>query len=257
VFIARQALEAARRASIVVSIAIALKVDPTPKNRTDIVNGVTELVADVERRSAHLAPDFATIVAESEEAIISVCEALPVPAGMPPRFLVAPGFPPRDDTPQIFMRSSRGLASDLRGIDGGVDHGVGGSHVALWLPTDPDELPINRPLDKILERLGRRIERKVAQTATESGGSRLIAVDSWVTSRFTGPEADSPIDRLRGKVLDAHDGMIGLLMMRREPKPDGAGYVYLCRPINPGERPGIPPAFLDRFLNLPQVERVA
>jgi hypothetical protein len=253
VFIARQALEVARGASIVVAVAIALKVDATPDVRREIVNGVRELVADVENRSGPSEPDFPTIAAESEEAIVSVCQALPVPAGTPPRFLVAPGFPPRGDTPDLFIRSSSGLASDLLGIEGGVDRGVGGSHVAVWLPNDPDELPADRPLGEILEKLGRKIERKVAQTAAASGGSRLIAVDTWVTSRLAGPESDLAIDRLRGKVLDAHDGMIGLLMMRREPKPNGTGYVYLFGPISPRDRVGLPQSFLDRFLNLSQV----
>jgi hypothetical protein len=268
--LAQQALEATADIPAVVSVAIQMHTEVTAVVRRQVVRAVRRLINELSEFSRDGGGGACRIEREAL-ATISVCRSTTAPPGDQSRFVTAPGFllPAQEAT--VFIRRAMARASDLAGVGGRATGHETGSHVALWLLTDgaPDHASHEASLEVALQRIGRKIERKVAQTRGVDGdallGGRIVAVDASVTGRLHAASAEQ-IARLRGKVVEAHEGIAALLMMQRVPRivrsevagerhaPFGSS--YRCLALTPADGARVPHEFIKQLLSLRDIAPV-
>ena len=270
--LAQQALEETADIPAVVSVAIQMHTEVTAVVRRQVVRAVRRLIKEFSESSRN-GGGVACRVEREALATISVCRSTTAPPGDQSRLVTAPGFllPAQEAT--VFIRRAMARASDIAGIGGMAIGHETGSHVALWLSADGtsyDHALRENALDVELQRIGRKIERKVAQTRGVDGdalpGWRIIAVDASVTGRLHAASVDQ-IARLRGKVVEAHNGIAALLMMQRVPRivryeVGGEGHVpsgssYRCLALTPADGARVPHEFIKQLLSLRDIAPVS
>lgn len=243
--LAHQILDRVKQHDTILSVAIALNEEPSPAVRREVARVVHRLALDVVSRSQGT-KDFPTVLAHGPAGVVSVSKALPVPAGSPPRWIAAPGFPiPPDTRPTLFVRLSAARAVEMIGIDAQYQTGSGLSHVALWLEADKEEfVPAEIDLEPPLMRLARKLERKLSQARSAEGRHRILAAETWLTSQAH--RADSGvIARVRGKLIDAHETVAGLLLLQHRNAVSDPRERQVVAYIAPTSRPGLPKPLLD------------
>jgi hypothetical protein len=252
VLLMQNVLDVCASAPIVISVAIDLSAELAAANRREIVGVVRRLVDDVVRRSSE-SSDIPTSLLTIPAGVVSVCRGLPVKAGSEPRFVAAPGFPRQNDRPRFFMRSGLVERNQVTGVHASYGEGVAGSHVAVWTREDEDEEPTASADEKLLK-LARKLESKLSQTRADDS-ARLIAVDTAILRDVHALEA-ATVERVRGKLIHAHEGVRGLFLMKRDPTGDADRHHYLLRVLLPSTGPTMDSAFVSRFSRLPNVELV-
>lgn len=210
--LAHAVLQRAGEASGMYAVAIELTVPLTPNLRHEVEEvvrlGIRDLFSGPPRPG--MVP---LILTRSDNATISICPALPTrPGGLRvlPRH---PDFPRTGDDYGIFVRTDIAAIADVAGVLGDPDRGVGTSCVAIWSP----ELPPSRSrlqTDALLERFGRKLEKKLVQTRSNTSDARLIVADAWEVDRLAAA-GETGIARLRGKLIDAHSGVAALVLTHR------------------------------------------
>lgn len=243
--LAHQVLDRIKQHDTVLSVAIALNEEPSPAVRREVTRVVHRLALDVVSRSQGT-NDFPTVLAHGPAGVISVSRALSVPAGSPPRWLAAPGFPIAPHTkPNLFVRFSAARAVEMIGIDAEFQTGSGLSHVALWLESDKEEfVAAEIDLEPPLMRLARKLERKLAQTRSAERRHRILAAETWLASQVHRAES-SVISRVRGKLVDAHDTVAGVLLLQSRNAVSDPRDRQVVAYIAPSSRSGLPKPLLD------------
>jgi len=237
--LAQDLLEIAKQEQFIVSIAIDLGVRPTRDVRKGISVVVRESIREIGNTIRNYSPAFPTILATRPEATVSVSRAIVSKPGAPPIIVRHPEFPQRSDNQDLFMRVAVADATQISRIHGPIE-GTGRSSVAIWVPP-----AVKRPdardedPDAAIERLGRKIEGKIAQLRSSDDDARVLIVDAWQTEYVL--EGSQPRqDRLRRKIVEKHDRVAGLLMTRRRWTAELGRYSYLVIPLIRETEPRLP-----------------
>lgn len=253
--LAHDVLGITKQYETVLSVAILLREEPTPAVRREIARVVRKLANEVAEES-RTSDAFPAILASGPAGVVSVSRGLQVPAGSPPRWSAAPGFPIGPEVrPALFVRYSAARASEMTGIDAEYRTGSGLSHVALWLESDKEEfVPATIDLSPPLMRLARKLERKLAQARTSDGRLRILATESWLATEIHRADT-ATVDRLRGKLIESHDNVAGVLVLQhRNAVSDPRGRQIVAY-IGPRERVGVPLSLLARIPGVELVRR--
>jgi len=235
----QECLGASRECSLVVSIAVDLHVMPSAATRHQFVSIITQAIRQVAEDTSQNPGTFPAVLLEGPIGTVSVARSLPTRTATRPILVRHHAFPQTGDDWDQFMRLGIAEAAALSGIHGTVDDGEGLSHFGVWLPpglrrgdqnTDDPEASI--------ERLGRKIESKLGQARSTNGEHRVLVVDAWQTRLLD--EVPERGERLRRKVVESHEGVAGLLMVRREWKSDLGRYGYRIVPLLRDNEPRLP-----------------
>ena len=108
---------------------------------------------------------------------------------------------------------------------------------------------LHKDLDNPLDVLGRKLERKLAQTKIDAGTRRVLIVSSWMAEQLHRARPET-IARLRARLFAKHAGVAGVLMVMRTFRRDPPRHLYRITPILPDAADAIPGAFLDELLRL-------
>lgn len=251
--IAQKCLDVAKTRPGVFSIAIDLRATPNAAVRRMLVGQVRRMVEEIARDVERHPNTFPTIVASGDVAELCVARAIPTPPGSPPRLVVSPAFSRQERNFEIFMRQGWARKERAKGIFGEPDSATGMSHVAIWLPPGLSRREVGaEDVEAELVRLGKRVERKLVQArAAEKTIHRLLIVDSWVAPHLSRIGA-AVLERLRAKLLDAHENVIGILFVHREWREDLGRHAYAMYALQPKGRVGIPNALLESLAAIDQ-----
>ena len=223
--IGQAVLERAAKGPHIYSVAIDLIEPPTPAGRRELVGVVSRAIAAFDAEAA-LDGRVPVILIRGPFANISVTPAVPVRTGGPRVLPRHPSFTRQGDDFHTFMRAAVTTAADASGVYGEPDRGTGTSCVGIWAPGNP-----SRATDqgddsaRHLERLGRKIEKKIVQTRSEARDARVVVVDAWEVDHLeaAGPQG---IDRLRGKLIRAHKDVAAVLLSHRRWAPSEGRHAY-------------------------------
>jgi hypothetical protein len=180
-----------------------------------------------------------------EQATVSVTQAVKTKPGTPPVLARPKAFPHQGDDWRFYLRSMVARQDQLRGVAAEDPSGVGGSHVGIWYPDAAPRGPLaERELTQPLLKLGHRLEKKLAQTRPRDNEFRLVIVDSWIGGEFHRVREEDVL-RLKGKVVDSHHGVSGLLIVRRSWMNELGRHGYLIHPLLPNTGFAVPGRLLD------------
>ncbi len=237
--LAQDCLEIARGYPVVLSIAIDLNEKPTVAGRRELVSAVNDASRQVAENTSQKPETFPTVLMTGPIGTVSVTRAVATQLGGRRIVLRHPSFPHTGDDWDYFARAGVGEVAAASGIHGTVEGMDGLSHFAVWLPPGLHRADQSKEdPDVSLERLGRKIESKLGQARSTTGEHRFLVVDAWQTRLLDGlPERG---ERLRRKVVESHQGVAGLLMVRREWKSDLGRHGYHIVPFLRDKEPRLP-----------------
>ena len=154
----------------------------------------------------------AVLIAESE-ALVSVAPTEVVPAGVDSKLMMHPEFPRLPNKASQFARI--GIATkDVFQVVNPVLQRPTHSCVAVW-EHEADAAARRTPsYDDAFLRVVKKAKRKLAQTRSHDRGSRLVAIDTWVTEKLNELTID-PVEYVRREVTEQHDGATALLFLHR------------------------------------------
>jgi hypothetical protein len=212
--LATSVMRAQRESSIVLSVGIALKKPLNAALRKEVTAVARKLASEVIAASA-TTPDFPAFTAASDDCVISICRGLPTQPGSRPKVLVAPAFPHQQQNFDMFVRQNVAQVSTVAGLRGDPEAGVSLHHVAVWFSEESRKRrSLEQDLTKPLEKLGDKIEKKLAQARSETGDARIFVVDTWMTNQLHRVD-QSIVERLRRKIVEAHANVAALLLVSR------------------------------------------
>jgi hypothetical protein len=182
---------------------------------------------------------FPTVLMRGEIGTVSVTRAVGTRPGAPPILLRHPSFPHTGDDWDQFMRVGVAETAAVSGVHSTFEGIDGLSHFGAWLPPGVRRADQTKEdPDVSIERLGRKIESKLGQTRSTTNEHRCLVVDAWQTRVLDGaPERG---ERLRRKVVESHERVAGLLMVRRQWKADLGRYGYDIVPLLRDKEPSLP-----------------
>ena len=248
--IAQDVLKKAGQHPHIYSVAIELTEHPAPARRRELVAAVGRAMHAVDSDAA-VPGGSVPVLTTGPFATISVGPAFPTRPGTRPVLPRHPDFPRKGNDFHSFMRAGVISTAEAAGIYGQPDMGTGTSCVGIWAPGDPSR-PADENADpaKHLERLGRKIEKKIVQTRSQAGDARVIIADAWEVDHLAtaGPQA---IDRLRGKLIRAHVGVAAILLTHRRWAPKKGRHAY---PLTAIIRDDASPAIVDRIARLGAID---
>jgi len=195
----------------IVSIAIKLKVDPTASQRKTTLRLVRELSAEIDSTAGTVPRSQFT---ETEAAYISVAPTKAVAPGQDSVGMQDPRFPDmRGEQPFVFGRITVARAARIKA--GHVPPPIETrDHVAIWLSDEQTELhSLEKDLDEPLAELGKKLERKLAQTRLDDRTGRLLIVSSWMTGELR-RVSDHAMAGLRKLLFRKHASVAGVLFMQ-------------------------------------------
>ena len=229
--LATAALKAIPYGGPILSVGVSLNGELSADVRKEVSGVIARLAKNV---LDSIGPDerqFPAFMMIGAAATVSVCRALPVPPGSEPRLMVAPQFPKQGRDWDIFVRQNVAYESDMAGVAGDVNSGVGLNHCAIWLcDSTREQRSLKQDLKAPLEKLGHKIEAKLSQARSEAGDRRLMIADSWMTAQL--PRVDKPVvERLRKKIVGAHENVAGLLLVSRGWSGEQTRHIYEHFPL--------------------------
>lgn len=236
----------------VYAVAVAFTDAPTAAIRREARRVVRRLADEVDAVVTQHSDDiiFPAFTATGPWGVVSVTRALPTPKGAPPILLRPDAFPQQGDDPDVFMRTGYLTQREAAGVGAAPPASVGLSHVGIWLPPAVRaDASADRDLEQPLAKLGRKIERKLAQARNDEEAERVAVVETWMTSQLDRVNPEH-VERLRRKVVDAHDGVAALLLVHRDWTPALGRHGYTVRVLQPSARPGLPADLVTRLAAL-------
>jgi hypothetical protein len=219
-------LDAVDSQDVVVSVALALEDAVTPSLRRELASEAGLMARALEEEVGRDPLVYPTYLHQGEFGALSVSRGMPARAGSPPRWVCHPGFPEQTGNPELFLRTGLVPTAAITSVTGATADGVGTRHIAVWGPPQEAE---GDP-DKAIERIGRKIERKLVQARAGTAVQRLLVVDAAET-RLVGDSGTDRARRLKGKIVDAHEGVAGLIMLWRHWRPHLGRYGYDVVPL--------------------------
>jgi hypothetical protein len=115
----------------------------------------------------------------------------------------------------MFVRQNVSRVSQIAGLRGDLTAGVSLHHVAIWLCDESRKRrSLEQDLVRPLERLGEKIEKKLAQARSQIAAARVLLVDTWMTNQLHRVDAEV-VERLRRKIVEAHGNVACLLLVSR------------------------------------------
>ena len=238
--LATECLEVVRGREIIFSIAVDLTAAPTATTRRELVSVVQRATRQVVEDAFNNPEVFPTVLLRGPIAAVSVTRALGSPPGAGRIALRHREFPHQGDDWYYYARLVAGNPADMTGVRGEVEGTVARSSFALWL--SPEFRPADQSQqdsDLSIERLGRKIERKLGQTRSTTGEHRILIVDAWQTRDLL-PHSPERRERLRRKIVESHDGVVGLLMVKRDWFAESGRYGYHSIPLLRQGEPTLP-----------------
>ena len=227
---AQSALEKTRvKVLRILSIAIDISVPFDPKLRRELVAAVGRAVRSIDSADSGQAGTLPVVLTHGPGVTISVVPGSATAPGTPPILPRHPDFPQKGNDFTTFVRIGIIDAVKASGVQGGITTGVGTSCVGIWAVPD-ESAAVRPPLDpaKLLERRGRKIEKKIIQSRSTDGSSRIVVTDAWEVDHLSaaGPEA---AERMRGKLIRAHEGVAAILLTHRRRDDTRGRYCFtLC-----------------------------
>ncbi len=212
-----------QRVDDVVSVAIRLARPVVPEHRRAVVRAI---------RNSWTPPLRLFRLFRVEGTTVSIAPSRTAGPGEDSLLVVHPAFDTsgRED---MFMRvahSTREAAFSL--IGDGPRASSTGSQVVMWLDpaTRAGRSADGRPLGPELARLAKKTERKLRQTKRDAGTGRLVIVRSWIAEEFHNANEDS-VAAFRRQLVDQHDMVAGVLLVRRSWSEEAARYRYKVHPV--------------------------
>jgi hypothetical protein len=139
----------------------------------------------------------------------------------------------RDEEPSVFVRVQWALKSEVFRAQDPVIRGEYGTHIAVWF--SPEERRLNtlrKELEEPLERLGKKLKHKVAQTKLGPDWRRLLVVQTWIVDELE-RASEEDLRRFRRRIFEEHSGMAGILLVRRHWNQQLQRSVYVTRLLVP------------------------
>lgn len=231
----------------VVSIAVKLKVDPTASQRKTILRLVRELSVEIDS-TANTTPRSQFM--ETEAAYISVAPTRAVAPGQNSIGMQDPRFPDMGgEEPFVFGRISVGRAARIKA--GHLPTPIETrDHVAIWLSDEQTQVhSLKKDLDEPLAELGKKLERKLAQTRLNDRSGRLLIVSSWMTGELRRASGEA-IARLRNLLFRKHGSVAGVLFMQRSYRQSIERPVYEIESLLPDPTEWLNPEHVIRLREL-------
>lgn len=246
--LAQACIEAAQeRSPLIFSVAVALTVAPTAEVRRDIVSVVRDAARQVNEDIAREPGSFPSVLAQGPIGTVSVTRAVGTRPGTPPILIRHPSFPHAGNDWDLFVRVGRATVASVSGVQGIIEGVDGMSHFGAWLPPGLNRVDQRRKdPEKSMERLGRKIEGKLAQTRSTVGEDRILIVDAWQT-RYLLHDDPKYGERLRRKIVESHDAVAGLLMVNRQWTGELGRYGYDLVPLVRDGEPRLPEGLIQRL----------
>ena len=241
--LANDCFEAMRGHPFVFSIAIDLDAPPTPTLRRQTAAVVKAALAKVVVDTRDPKQDFPALLLRGPVGTVSVARALATRPVAPPILVRHPSFPHTRDDFDLFVRTGLAEESTLTGVHGQVNHVAGASHVAIWLPESERGAATKEDPEASVGRLGRKIESKLVQVRPTGTEQRVLIVDAWQTRLLESPSCERA-ERLRRKIVEAHDHVVALMMVCRDWMPRLGRHGYRVVPLTRSSAPTFPEAFL-------------
>jgi len=241
--LAQLLLDTARTFPHVVHVAVNLVGLPTSDMRRQIERLVADGLRDVLNEASADREYRACLLIESHFGVISICKAQPTKAGSFPELRRHSGFPRQDDEWTICLRTSLSPKEYLVHSAPHLDPGEGRSMVGIWLPENDASTSMLVADDANVQKLGRKIEAKLVQARSSSRDSRVLVVQTPLTTSI----ADGALqqgERLRRKIVEAHDGVQALMLVERRRRLQTG---YLVVPLIRHQAPAAILPVLGRF----------
>ena len=132
-----------------------------------------------------------------------------------------------------YVRKSQAFKLTSRNLEGPT-----GSHVALWLDAETRARnSMKKPLERDLERLATKAERKLGQTRYVKSSGRLLVINSWIAHEFHRAAPES-VERLKNKLVRAHRNVEGVLIVGRSWQHKLQRHRYLIHVVADAETTG-------------------
>ena len=232
----------------VLTIAIKLRKAINSVERKTTVRLVREACQEIETSvAAGNVHDDARYV-ETDAAHVSVARTVAVGPGELSLGRVHPRFPDQlGREPSTFARIGVVQRADLRNDQVLVEGHETRDSVAIWLADKEQEAEsMSKNLDEPMATLGRKFERKLAQTKLDTDTGRLLIVSSWITGQIH-RVATPVISNLKDVLFRKHDGVVGLLMVMRSYRKESARHYYRIEPVLPEGGGALPPETVGRL----------
>lgn len=245
--LAQQILEVLRDRSLVLGVAVQLNCIPSAENRRELAGVIHDAARRVEEAQRRTADVLCELLC-GELATVSVCRSVATPPGTPPLLIRPAAFPRQADDFPIFARESYLSRDGIAHAQTEIGPGPGLSHVGIWLPPEEEDVPTSeRELAGPLEKLGRKLEAKLAQARSVEDARRLLVVNTWTAEEFDRVDPQV-IARFRGKLLRAHERVAGVFLVRRGWRNPLRGHRFTIRPLRAEDGTGLPAWFIRALL---------
>lgn len=202
-----------------VAVAVALHKELGPELRKDIVQavmrGLEHLRADPDGTRGRLP----VLLLSSAGATISAMPWRVSPAGAPPVLPRSPQFPFQGNDWDFFGRQSFAPADTLTRIAPPRSFGEGRSCCGIWLAEGRRLEKVNSSSALRVEVLGRKIERKLAQTRTRDGAPRIVVVQLppgfWASA-----DREKLAEHLSRKIVAPRPDVAAVILQDRQWRPE-------------------------------------
>jgi hypothetical protein len=233
--LAQSILVALKKSPVLLSIGIAFTQPLTAAMRKVVRHRVMELANEVIASAKAHPETVPAFTISSDFCSVSVTLGLPAKPSSPPRLFVAPQFAKQDQDFDLFLRANFAYQADMIGLDADHRSGIGTNQVGIWLCDETrEQRSLKQDLTRPLEKLGNRIEAKLAQARSISGDRRIVIVGTWMTNQL-GRVDTNVVERLRKKILVSHENVAALLLVSRNRRGPGWRHSYIIKPLFPDQ----------------------